>query len=110
MIRKLITSFLIIGALFSAPLLVTEVDAQALNATVAKPTVAGTVAVVAKATPVEAVKTTVKKPVAKKTTTTKKKVTKKSKKPKVIARPALITVDTAPHSPKPVAKKSTKKK
>lgn len=49
---------------------------------------------------------------AKKVTTVKKQVTKKApvkkkvaKKQKVIANPPRITVATAPHSPKPVAKK-----
>jgi hypothetical protein len=57
-------------------------------------------------------KTAVKKSTAKKTTTKKKSKKKKitKRKERLIAEPPLITMDTAPHSPKPVAKKSTKKK
>lgn len=48
--------------------------------------------------------TTTKKSTTKKTT--KKKVIKK-KKERLILNPPLITLDTAPHSPKPVTKKKT---
>ncbi len=56
-------------------------------------------------------KTTAKKTVSKKPVT-KKKVTKKKAAKKVIANPPLITLETAPHSPKPASKvnKKTKKK
>lgn len=51
-------------------------------------------------------KTTSKKVTTKKKTTKKKKVVKK--KEKLIANPPLITLDTAPHSPKPIAKAKKK--
>ncbi len=69
------------------------------------------VSAVAKTPTKTTTKTTAKKTVNKKPVT-KKKVAKKKSVKKVIANPPLITLETAPHSPKPASKvnKRTKKK
>lgn len=101
MIKKLIPCLLLIVSLLSAPLIVTEVDAQVASSTA--------VSVPVKEIPTP-VKQEVKKPVVKKKVAVKKKKVVTKRKEKLTTAPALITVDTAPHSPKPIAKKKTTKK
>ena len=89
---------LLIVSLLAVPLVVTEVDAQVASSTVSS--------VPAKEISAPAKTVAVKKPVAKKKVVAKKKKVVKRKE-KLTTTPALITVDTAPHSAKPVAKKKT---
>lgn len=89
MIKKIFSIFIIASFLFTP---VFEVSAAATKSTKA---------VVAK-------KLVAKKPVAKKAVTKKPVAKKKVVKKRVIENPPLITLETAPHSPKPIAK-ATKK-
>lgn len=88
MIKKIFSIFIIASFLFTP---VFEVSAAATKSTktVAKKPVA-------------------KKPAAKKAVTKKPVAKKKVVKKRVIENPPLITIETAPHSPKPIAK-ATKK-